>query len=457
VETLIFGGLLMGLAWTPFWLGGNRTPAWGIDGVYFPSLVFLYEAHLLLTGASHPVGVKRLAIPAALFALVVIWIFVQLSTLVPAALAHPIWAMAADALGQPIAGAISVNRGATHLALLRLLTAASVFWLSLQLCRHETRAQALLRFLSFVVAAYAAYGLILAALFSSAIPFFDAPDAGGFVRSTFVNRNNFATYAGLGLIVSVALTLELYRPEVSTALGMEANRLGRFIEATGRRSAATLGASFVTLVALLASGSRGAAMAISLALLVLFALAFSRQRSRAEAIEAIVFVAAALFASFAFFGEVFLGRVAASGLEDAKRLSVYRITLNSILDTPLFGYGFGTFADVFPMYRDQSISRLGVWEKAHDDYLEIFQGLGLVFGSALLAALSLIALKSFSGAIRRRRETTSGAVAAAASLLVGVHALVDFSMQIEAVALTYMAILGLGAAQAESSRRRVSD
>ncbi|HYA81120.1 MAG TPA: O-antigen ligase family protein, partial [Methylocystis sp.] len=95
VETLIFFGLLIGLAWTPFWLGGNRALGWGLDGVYFPSLALVYEAQLLLAGAPHPVGVKRLAVPAALLALVVIWIFVQLSTIFPAPIQHPIWGMAA--------------------------------------------------------------------------------------------------------------------------------------------------------------------------------------------------------------------------------------------------------------------------------------------------------------------------------------------------------------------------
>ena len=33
------------------------------------------------------------------------------------------------------------------------------------------------------------------------------------------------------------------------------------------------------------------------------------------------------------------------------------------------------------MYRDHSVGVWGTWEQAHDMYLEIFQGLGLMFGS----------------------------------------------------------------------------
>jgi hypothetical protein len=47
---------------------------------------------------------------------------------------------------------------------------------------------------------------------------------------------------------------------------------------------------------------------------------------------------------------------------------------------------------------------------------------------------------------------TIPAVAVSVSVLVGVHALIDFSLQIQAITLTYMAVLGLGVAQATNTR-----
>ena len=52
--------------------------------------------------------------------------------------------------------------------------------------------------------------------------------------------------------------------------------------------------------------------------------------------------------------------------------------------------------------------------------------------------------------------TLHAAARAGASVLVGVHALVDFSVQIPAVAVTYAAILGMGCAQASRSGRSSS-
>jgi len=131
--------------------------------------------------------------------------------------------------------------------------------------------------------------------------------------------------------------------------------------------------------------------------------------------------------------------------------------MRSILDSPLLGYGYGTFADVFPMFRDQSVGTFGKWEMAHNTYLEVFQGVGLLFGSMLVASVVLLALRCVKGAITRQQNEMMPCVAAGVAFLLGVHALVDFSLQMQAVAITFMAVLGAGVAQSESSRLTLED
>ncbi|WP_294540078.1 O-antigen ligase family protein [uncultured Rhodoblastus sp.] len=459
LETLLLAGLLAGLAWAPFWLGGDRPMAWGVNGVWFPSLVVVYELGLLARGRKHPLALKRFAVPVGLFCGVVLWIGVQISTLLaPPAFVHPIWAMASDVLGVQLNGAISVNPQASALALMRLLTDASVLWLAIQLCRAPRRAMLLIESLVAIFTAYSAYGLLLSAFYGGAIPFFDAPDTGRFVRSTFVNRNNFATYAGLGLIAAAALTLRLFRHEVPNLEGIGSYRLSRLIEVTGRRGLRLVAACLVILVALLGTVSRGGILATGLGMFALFVLSFAPQRRGGrEQIETILFVSIALLAGFLMFGDRIVGRISEVGLTDASRLAVDVIIAHSLLDAPFLGFGYGTFADVFPMYRDQSISPYGVWDMAHNSYLEVLQGLGLIFGGALIAALALLAWKCLHAAVARRGNATAAIVAASACLLVGAHAMVDFSLQIEAVTLTFMAMLGAGLAQSESSRSVSSD
>src|SRR5215475_5752385 len=79
---LIF--FVAGLAWVPFWYGSNRPIPWAINAVVFPGLAALYELSLLLRGKRHPVAIRRIGVPAVLFALVVVWILVQNATWTPA-------------------------------------------------------------------------------------------------------------------------------------------------------------------------------------------------------------------------------------------------------------------------------------------------------------------------------------------------------------------------------------
>ena len=55
------------------------------------------------------------------------------------------------------------------------------------------------------------------------------------------------------------------------------------------------------------------------------------------------------------------------------------------------------------------------------------------------------------GVFARRRGQRFTLVAVGATVLVAMHALVDFSLQIPAVAVTFAALLGIGVAQATPS------
>jgi len=162
-------------------------------------------------------------------------------------------------------------------------------------------------------------------------------------------------------------------------------------------------------------------------------------------------------ATFLVFGDAVLGKIAQRGFNDESRIGVYIITMRSILAAPLIGYGYGTFADVFPMFRDQSVNSWGQWQLAHNTYLEVLQGLGLLFGSMLLASVVLLVMRCVRGATTRQMNETLPCVAASVAFLLGVHTLVDFSLQIQAIAITFMALLGAGVAQSDSSRLALQD
>jgi O-antigen ligase len=278
------------------------------------------------------------------------------------------------------------------------------------------------------------------------------------VSSTFYNRNHFSAYAGLTLIALAGLVFRVYQKEMTGAAGRWRLRIASLIEITGREGAVLIGGGFVILVALLLTGSRGGIVATGVGLVVLGVLARQPQGDRgrnflAAGLLGVVLVAATIYA----FGGVFARSLEERGVSDVNRFGVFALTVRSIFDAPLSGFGYGTFADVFPMYRDRSISIYGMWGHAHNTYLEIFQGLGLLFGGLLIASVVLLALRCMRGSLRRQTTVMVPRVAAGAACLVGIHSLVDFSLEIQAVTLTFAAMLGAGVAQSEGSRLALLD
>lgn len=450
-EGVLLALFVCGLAWVPFWLGSNRPIAWGINAIVFPGLAALYELSLMLRGAPHPVKIRRVGVSAGLFALVVIWILVQNVTWTPTDWQHPIWRLASDALGEPIAGTISVDPDLTALALLRLMTAVSAFWLALQLGHDPRRARILIWSVVGISAVYAGAGLFAMGFMPTGRLFADLGPS-KFVTSTFVNQNHYVTFVGIGLIAGVAGILRLYRRDLGQSGRLWRLKIATLITATGGPVALPLALVTVIMTSLLLTGSRGGIIATGFGMLALFVLNAPKGGRGALRNEALLllFAAAGVVIGFLGFSDVVVGRLAHQGLYDAGRPAVWILTLRSILAAPLLGFGYGTFSAVFPMFRDDSVGVAGLWDKAHNTYLEIFQGLGLLFGAMLIGCVVILVWQCVKGARTRKRDATIPAIAASVSFLVGAHALVDFSLQIQAVALTYMAVLGAGVAQASN-------
>ena len=470
-ERVLFWLFIAGLAWVPYLWGSNVMLAWGVNALLFPGLAIAYEVSILIRNKGHAVGLHEVWLPAALFASVVLWIFIQNATWTPASWHNPIWAMTAHALNQPVAGSISVDRDLTTQALIRLLTSASVFWLSLQLCRDLRRAEGLLLALSGIVCAYAVYGIIAFSMQGyQSITFFGPTAVRGFVNSTFYNHDHFATYAGIGLVSVCGLILKYYREQIVLVGGYIRHRIGAAIEATAKTGAILDGAAFIILAALLMTGSRGGALASLFGLAALFVLWFGKRIHSSKAlpsqrgsvhlsltaIAGLVFVSVAVFFAL-MFGDQLFGKFAGEGFKDSNRIAVYVITIRSILTAPFFGFGYGTFQDVFPMFRDRSLPTQGIWLQAHNTYLEVFQGLGLIFGTALIACVVLLVWKAGRGAITRQKGAVVSCVATSVALLIGANSMVDFGLQLQAITLTFMAVLGAGVAQSMSSRVETTD
>jgi O-antigen ligase len=327
------------------------------------------------------------------------------------------------------------------------MTAAAAFWLALQLSRDMARARSLMWSVVGISAVYAAAGLYALGFMPNG-RLFAGLEPTKFVTSTFVNQSHYVTFAGIGLIAGVGGVLRLYRRELVQSGRLLRLKIATLINTTGSKAALPLALTVVILPALLLTGSRGGVIATGLGLLALFVLSIRKtQGSRQSDALLLVFAIILVASVFIAFSDLLLGRLEKQGLSDEGRPVVWMATINSILSAPVLGYGSGTFAAAFPMFRDDSVGIMGLWYRAHNTYLEVFQGLGLVFGAMLIACVAVLIWDCVKGA-RTRKNATIPAIAVGVSFLVAAHALIDFSLQLQAVTLTYMAVLAAGVAQA---------
>src|SRR5262249_50465230 len=125
--------------------------------------------------------------------------------------------------------------------------------------------------------------------------------------------------------------------------------------------------------------------------------------------------------------------------------------LRAIGDNWLTGTGYGSFADIFPLY--QPLDVVGYVNLAHNDYLENALELGVPAAGLVGLAVAWLAGGRPVGGVRRRRDMIYPLAGLAATVMVGVHSVFDFSLQIPAVTVTYAVMLGLGVAQSVRSSR----
>lgn len=451
-EPLFFRTLLFIVALAPLPLASNRPLPAALLSLSVGLLVIGWSLRVAL-GGTVAVSPRRIAWPLSLFGLVCLWIVVQWLPVMPPSWADPTWQTASEALGRPLPGRISVNPHETLGGLMRLLAYAGVFWLALQLCRAPERARRAIRAVAAIGGLYAAYGIIVYLAGNNWVllypkwAYFDA------LTSTFVNRNSFATFAGLCLLCALSALLD----NVFHALTLDRplrRKLAVLLETIASQSIWLTFAILSLATALVLTGSRAGFASFCGGLLILIICYRQRRipgRTFAAAIAAIVacLLGVALWTSG---GPLSARYVRDDAVAGDLRFEIYEGIGHAIASSPWTGTGLGTFADVFPAYRSPASAVASAWDKAHNTYLENAVELGVPAALLLNASLLLLGLQAARGARSRRRDWSIPATGLAATVLVGLHSLVDFSLQIPAVATLYAFILGVAVSQSRAMR-----
>lgn len=458
LEDILLWGALAALAWAPFWFGGNRPFAWGVNAVAWSLLVLAYETALTVKARPYPVPPLRLAPVLIIMGAALAWSLAQCGSLMPEWLQNPIWPLTAGALDMTVSGAVSINPDTTKIALLTLLPPAGAFWLALQLGREGRRARKIVFALAGISALYAAY-----AIFS----FTWSPDRLLWVKKEyyldaatgpFVNRNSYASYAAIGMLASLAALTN-----VITRIHDGAASWKDWISALLTRSALVPGfllcAVMLNGMALMLTGSRAGIASGFLGVLVLYVLQTGRKRFRWPQAAGLGAALVVILIVVAQYDDLLSQRLQAQGIVDDVRLAILRLGMVALGDQPATGFGFGTFEDAFRLYRDASLPGSLAIDKAHNTYLELALGLGLPVFLLLMSAFLILLARCVRGCFIRRKDAEIPLLATAVSVMVAVHSLVDFSLQMQGIAVTYATLLGVGVSQSwpsEKTARRMT-
>ncbi|WP_417464338.1 O-antigen ligase family protein [Kordiimonas sp.] len=311
-----------------------------------------------------------------------------------------------------------------------------LFLLVLQTTTRKQDVFAYLKVMANVSAIYALYGL--AAYFAGGeyVLWFKKPDNNDIaLSSTFMNRNNYATFVGLGLLCGATITIDSLLTRARGRRPGESHLRRLITYPGGNIWIYVLGLILMTTAAIL-TASRAGVLAISLGVGTLVLLSLPRLRPSVR-LGILTGLAASLLVLISISGDLLLDRLS---LENGSgvRLIIYDLILGNWASNPLSGVGLAQFDSLFSVYRAENIAQPIL--RAHNDYLEFAYTAGTIALFFLLVPPILLTRIYY-----RRLSDGSGpypqfTLGIASSVLVGVHSSLDFPLQIPAVGFYYAII-----------------
>jgi O-antigen ligase len=398
------------------------------------------------------------------FAALTIYVVAQALPFPSIDFANGAWKSANELVG-PVQATISAAPGITLSALSKLALPFLVFLSGLALFQGDDEAVSLSRALAYFGAGYALFGILQDVFLPEQLLFAKKHYYLGYLTASFVNRNSAGTFFGLALLCNLGLFFYELRKVRIAVFYRKAIALDMAWRDAHARVIQHALLCLVVAIALFLTQSRGAVgatfvgLVCAIVLIAMRPLSIDRPKPGASRWRRYALITAGLViivSLFALFAGRSVYRMEAQGAEDA-RWCTFASTLEAIRDHPLVGAGFGTFQDVFPAYRNAECAGIYyVWDRAHNFFLEGYLGLGIPFAAALLIGYFVL-IFAFARGIRSRNRLRSFPVMGAASLvLISLHSLVDFSLQIPGVAVYFAALMASAVAQSSGGGRSFS-
>lgn len=421
LNAFIAGALIMIVAIAPVFVGSNRPIFWMFWTIVLGALALIYLFRTSRFIPQRPYRLKQFKLFFALYGAFLV--FALLQTIPVPGLRLP----------------ISDMPDASLMGVLRMTGSMIFFALALEVTGRTSRGHWMSWAMYYVVGAHALWALVSLNILNDIAIWGEKETYLGFATGTFINRNSFATFLAMGLVVGVSLMLEKH----GEAQLRHSRKLNMF-NAYSLRDFARIMTLVPIVLALLATQSRAGYFVSLVGVLVCIALMghyVSPHKKRAYAIISAACVAAAIL------GVIFTGildRAIVTENSADFRLGVYQHIIPMIMEHPFLGHGTDTFWSSFERGHSLELSSNRYWDLAHSSYLMLWFEYGLIFGSLPMIALGAIVFRTVH-VMRRRPAQQRGPIAAlAVTVVVSLHAFVDFSLEIQANIFLFLAILAIG-------------
>jgi O-antigen ligase len=435
-----------------------RTPAikgwWGKAAVGLTP-AFLYAAHLT-AGANQMIAAQGFSLILALILCAAItrpWAVGQLAglkglwpilALFSAVMLIATWTQIAPGPDDPASvwrtvndrGALTVNRSATWLEMVKLAGLACVFVVGCLHGARRDRARATVEWVVVLGGVYAALSIVI---------FLAGFQVRGRLSGGFLSANSGATVFGLLAIIATGLLLQELR---RTA------QLPREIRV--RRLAAPGGSLFLILVCLALTASRMGLTATGVGLLCLLAWEFGSRRIKVFGVraEGVILLMAGLALVIAAAAPL-MGRIGQIQTDSSVRGLIFSTHWKAFLDAPLFGHGLGTFSDINNQVMSlENYSALWSIRAAHNVYIQWLEEAGVIGALPMFALIAMLVV----GTIRRILGMKAGRTLlrglAVSNLVILLHGTTDYALQVPSIAAFWAFMLGLQFAFSQSGQEK---
>jgi len=278
------------------------------------------------------------------------------------------------------------------------------------------------------------------------------------LMAPFGSSNAAATIFGLFAIFLCALILRAARERLSGTRGRARGNTPAWI-ALIQQAPVSSAALALTLGCAALTGSRAGLAALAGGLALFFALTRSGARGGERAggggqgVAALVATAAAVFLLVG--GDFLASRFGTFGVDAEGRRLMIETHWNAFADRPLFGHGLNTFHELNAYYATvENWPALRDIGAAHNIFVQLLEETGLVGAILFMVMLAPPLSRLLQIAIEDRSGAEWAAASFAGAAFAFAHGLVDFGLQVPAIA-AFMAF-GLGAFSSSAFDKRAA-